>query len=276
MVGLCPTVSTAAASCTETTLTIANEGTYTLSGSTVTFTPLSTFSGTATPIAYAAVDAFAQNVKATITPTVFAPDAPTASPQTKTLLPNTSVAFTDVDSGAGALATQGSANLSSSCISDPANSSNCISSGSFTVANQGTWTIANGVVTFAAFANIAPGIQTSINYRVTDQAGLTASSSLTPIVPAAPTASSDTSTGPWNTAQSMTVLTNDTAASGETLVAASLKLCDPATSQVSPNCNATSVNIANQGTYSVVNGTIQFTPLISFTGTATGAETVGV
>jgi hypothetical protein len=246
MVGLCPTVSTAAASCTVTTLTIANEGTYTLNGSTVTFTPLATFSGTATSIAYAVVDAFAQNVKATITPTVFAPTAPTATPQTKTLLPNTSVTFTDVDSGSGALAAQGSANLSSSCIVDPASPSSCIDSGSFSVANQGTWTIANGVVSFAANANIAPGTQTAIFYRVTDDAGLTATSYLTPIVPAAPTASPDTSTGPWNTAQSLTVLTNDTAASGETLVASSLRLCDPATSQVSPNCNATSVTIANQ------------------------------
>jgi len=137
IVGLCPTVSTAAASCTATTLTVANEGTYTLSGSTVTFTPLATFSGTATAIKYAIVDAFSQNATAMITPTVAAPTAPTASPQTKTLLPNTSVAFTDVDSGAGALATQGSAALTSSCIVNPANTASCITTGSFTYFSHG-------------------------------------------------------------------------------------------------------------------------------------------
>jgi CshA-type fibril repeat protein len=269
IVGLCPTVSTAAASCTATTLTIANQGTYTLSGSTVTFTPLPTFSGTATPIKYAVVDAFNQYATANITPTVAAPTAPTATPQTKTLLPSTTVTFTDVDSGVGALATQGSAAITSSCIVNPANTSSCITSGSFTVANQGTWTIASGVVTFAALANITPGTQTSVTYRVTDLAGLTASSTLTPIVPAAPVATTDTSSGAWNTAQTMSVLTNDTAATGETLVASTLKLCDPATSQVSPNCNATSVTIAGQGTYTVSNGSVVFTPLINFIGTAT-------
>jgi CshA-type fibril repeat protein len=60
--------------CTETTLTVPGEGTYTVNpDGTVTFDPLSTFHGTATPIRYQAVDAFGRFVNSTITPTVDAP-----------------------------------------------------------------------------------------------------------------------------------------------------------------------------------------------------------
>jgi CshA-type fibril repeat protein len=60
--------------CNETTLVIAGEGTYTVNlDGTVTFDPLSTFKGTATPIRYQAVDALGRFVNSTITPTVDAP-----------------------------------------------------------------------------------------------------------------------------------------------------------------------------------------------------------
>ncbi len=60
--------------CTETTLTVPGEGTYTVnSDGTVTFDPLPSFHGTATPIRYQAVDKLGRFVNSTITPTVDAP-----------------------------------------------------------------------------------------------------------------------------------------------------------------------------------------------------------
>jgi CshA-type fibril repeat protein len=60
--------------CTETTLTVSGEGTYTVnSDGTVTFDPLPSFHGTATPIRYQAVDKLGRFVNSTITPTVEAP-----------------------------------------------------------------------------------------------------------------------------------------------------------------------------------------------------------
>jgi CshA-type fibril repeat protein len=60
--------------CKETTLVISGEGTYTVNADgTVTFDPLSSFHGTATPIRYQAVDMLGRFVNSTITPTVDAP-----------------------------------------------------------------------------------------------------------------------------------------------------------------------------------------------------------
>jgi CshA-type fibril repeat protein len=60
--------------CAETTLTISGEGTYTVNvDGTVTFDPLPSFHGTATPIRYQAVDKLGRFVNSTITPTVEAP-----------------------------------------------------------------------------------------------------------------------------------------------------------------------------------------------------------
>jgi CshA-type fibril repeat protein len=60
--------------CNEVTLVVAGEGTYTVNpDGTVTFDPLSSFHGTATPIRYQAVDILGRFVNSTITPTVDAP-----------------------------------------------------------------------------------------------------------------------------------------------------------------------------------------------------------
>ena len=60
--------------CAETTLTVPGAGTYTVnSDGTVTFDPVPSFHGTATPIRYQAVDKLGRFVNSTITPTVDAP-----------------------------------------------------------------------------------------------------------------------------------------------------------------------------------------------------------
>jgi CshA-type fibril repeat protein len=72
--------------CTATTLTVAGEGTYTVDPVTgvVTFDPLPTFTGTATPITYQVSDSFGQTESATITPTVGLPPLPAAVNDTST------------------------------------------------------------------------------------------------------------------------------------------------------------------------------------------------
>ena len=60
--------------CDLMSLTVSGEGTYTVNADgTVTFDPLPSFHGTATPIRYQATDALGRYVNATITPTVDAP-----------------------------------------------------------------------------------------------------------------------------------------------------------------------------------------------------------
>jgi CshA-type fibril repeat protein len=60
--------------CDQMSLTIAGEGTYTVNpDGTVTFDPLSSFHGTATPIRYQATDELGRFVNSTITPTVDVP-----------------------------------------------------------------------------------------------------------------------------------------------------------------------------------------------------------
>jgi CshA-type fibril repeat protein len=73
-----------------------------------------------------------------------------------------------------------------------------------------------------------------------------------------------------NTAQTMTLVTNDSAATGATpLNIASVKLCDPnPTAEVAPNCTKTSVTVPNVGTYSVnSSGVMTFTPVTGYSGT---------
>jgi len=69
---LCATTSTPNAVCRLTSLTVRGEGTYTVNTTTgvVTFDPLPTFTGTASPVKYVVADVVGQIVHATITPTV--------------------------------------------------------------------------------------------------------------------------------------------------------------------------------------------------------------
>jgi CshA-type fibril repeat protein len=85
-VKLCKVSATAdiAPNCTLTTLVIDGEGTYTVNSATgaIIFTPLATFTGTATPITYSVTDSLGQKTSTTYTPSVVAPPLATATPNT--------------------------------------------------------------------------------------------------------------------------------------------------------------------------------------------------
>jgi CshA-type fibril repeat protein len=131
-----------------------------------------------------------------------------------------------------------------------------------TVPGQGTYTLTPGTstVVFQPLPEYV-GVATPISYTVTDKQGLTATSTISPTV--TPIAVPDTTTGPFNTPQNSPVLVNDTA-TGVALVPSTLTLIQNGTP-------VPSLTVPNQGTYTVTNGTITFTPVNGFIGTATPA-----
>jgi CshA-type fibril repeat protein len=268
---LCP-VGTPDNGCLGSTLTVPNEGIYSSNpDGTVAFDPYPSFKGTATPIKYTILDTSGQLTSATITPSVTAPAVPVAGPETKSVIPGGTVTFTTV-TGTGGLATAVAGfNTSATCLITPAsNPATCDADGVVDIPGQGTYTLntATGVVTYEADPDATAGTKTAITYQVTDVTGQKATSTLTPVIPPAPPADNETSTGAYDTNQVIEVLTGDAAGAGATLVPSSVKLC-ATTSTAKASCDRDTLDVAGEGTYTVnANGTVTFNPLPTFTGTA--------
>jgi uncharacterized repeat protein (TIGR02059 family) len=269
---LCLTTD-ALSACTQTSLTIDGEGTYTVNANgTVTFDPLPTFKGVATPVKYRAADTLGQYVDATITPEVAAPTAPVATAQTKSVLRGGTATFTAITNTSGlATGTQLQTSGADATCLYATGTTTCDPDNIISITGEGTYTLnpATGVVTFVADVNATAGAKTVITYRVTDITGQTATSTLTPVVPPAPVAAVDTSIGNYDTNQTLNILLNDTPGDASApLVPSTVKLCG--TGQTPNNCNATSLVVLNQGTYTLnSDGSVTFDPLPTFTGTAT-------
>jgi CshA-type fibril repeat protein len=155
-------------------------------------------------------------------------------------------------------------------ITPGSNPAACEADGVVEISGQGTYTLnsATGVVNYVADPAATAGNKTAVAYQVTDVTGQTASSTLTPVVPPAPTADHETSSGAYNTAQVIDVLTGDAAGAGATLVATSVKLC-ATTSTARASCNLPFLDVPNEGRYTAnANGTVTFVPLSTFTGQA--------
>ncbi|MTB12618.1 MAG: hypothetical protein F2930_04600, partial [Actinobacteria bacterium] len=261
--------------CSKTSLIVPGQGSFTVNTTTgvVTFDPEPTFVGTATPVGYQVADVLGRYVDATITPTVAPPGAPIATPETKLVLPGATITFTPITGTSGlatgtGLATTGS---TATCLFTPGTTT-CDADNSITIVGEGTWTLdpATGVVTFTASATIMPGTKTPVTYRVTDVAGQTATSILTPIVPSPPAATNDTSSGPYDTNQTISPLANDSFSSLSPAVISTIKLCGVDPAQKPNDCDKTVVVVPNEGTYTLnANGTVTFDPLPTFVGTAT-------
>ena len=270
-------------SCDKTSLTVPGEGTYTVDPATgvVTFDPLPTFAGAATPVVYQVTDILNRTVSSTITLTVDPPPAPVATPETKLVLPGSSVAFTTITGSSGlatgtGLATTGT---TATCLFTPGTTT-CDADNSVTITGEGTYVLdpATGIVTFTALSSALSGTKPSITYRVTDIVGQTATSTLTPIIPAPPAATNDVSSGPYDTNQDISPLANDSFSSLTPAVKASLKLCGLDPLQTPNSCDKTSLVVPNEGTYTVnsTTGVVTFDPLPSFTGTVATPPTYQV
>jgi uncharacterized repeat protein (TIGR02059 family)/LPXTG-motif cell wall-anchored protein len=280
-----PVAAEVSPNCSLTELVVPGEGKYTVNPTTgvVTFDPEPEFTGTATRINYQVSDtgtgANKQTTSSTINATVV--PAPTARPDTTTGgqgLPQSTNLLTNTAGSDSAAPGQGG-NLVPASVrlcdvsATPAEvAPNCtVAPGTpVVVPGVGSYVVdATGKITFTPEPGFT-GSPDPLPYTVADNYGVKASSTYTPNVVPGPDANPDTTTGGQGLPQTINLLTNpdgtDTAASGATLVASSVKLCAPP--EVAPNCTKTSVTITGVGTYSVdATGKMTFTPVAGFTGT---------
>ena len=146
-----------------------------------------------------------------------------------------------------------------------------------TINGQGTFTLdpATGVVAYVADPGVTQGTKASITYRVTDVAGQTATSTLTPIVPPPPVAANDTNIDDFAVTQAIHPLLNDAAGDPTApLELRSLKFCPTsATAPFTPtNCglvpSQASPLITADGKYWVdpATGVVSFEPRAGFIG----------
>lgn len=277
-VKLCATTGTANASCNLPFLDVPNEGRYTVNpNGSVTFVPLSSFTGLASLVKYVVADSTTQLAGATIRPTVLMPAPPTATPNSQAVIPGGTVSFTTITGASGLASSVVGLNSSLTCLITPGSSpETCETDGVVEVAGVGTYTLnkTTGVVTLVADSAATQGTKTALKYRVTDTFGQTATSTLTPVIPAPPDAVDDASSGPYNTAQVIEILTNDLVTSPATLVPGSVKLC-ATTSTANASCNLPFLDVPNEGRYTVnANGTVTFVPLSTFKGPASAVKYV--
>ena len=277
---LCPAGASApynGSNCNLTSVTISGQGVYTLSGTTVVFNPDATFFGTvSTPARYVIADGFNQYASAVITPTI----GPKATPDTLSLAAGATASFRAI-TGSGGLATGANLNTSQTYLCGAGQTApNCTETATVTVAGVGVYTLnqSTGVVTLVAEPDLAPGTKASLTYVVTDSTGMTASSTLTPIIPGAssgtpividpPVARPDNSSGAFQQVQTFGILGNDTTSTGSLFVNSLVRFCG--SGQSAPNCTLTSLTVANQGTFVVnTDGTVTFTPTSTFFGNVT-------
>ncbi len=221
------------------TVTVVGQGTYTISGATITFTPALGYTGTATPVTYRVTDQYQQTGTATYTPTVTPPAAPAPSNLTS------SGAGTTPQTGTVTIPAGGGATLL-----DTGTPTSTV-----TVVGQGTYTISGATITFTPVVAYA-GTATPVTYRVTDAYAQTGTATYTPTVTAAPVPpapSNLTSSGTGTAPQTATVTIP---ASG------SATLLDTGTP-------TGTVTVVGQGTYTISGATITFTPVLGHVGAAT-------
>jgi CshA-type fibril repeat protein len=243
------------------TLTVASEGRYTVNpDGSVQAVLLPAFHGATTPVTYQVADEAGQVTTSTISITVTAvtpmaaADAattPYAHAVTVDLLTN------DSEGAASAPLQPGSLQ-----IFDPSDST---WKTHVSVAGVGAFDAGFGTVTFTPSVGYA-GTTSNLSYRVPDANGTYAQSVVHVTVGAAPVANADSGSTPQGFPTTVDTLANDDPGAGATLVPGSVQLVDPTSSAW-----ATSVSILTQGTYTVdpTDGSVTFTPLTSYHGSAT-------
>ncbi|BDZ49349.1 hypothetical protein GCM10025867_15900 [Frondihabitans sucicola] len=246
-----------------TEVVVAGQGTYAVDTSTglVTFTPLPSFTGAATPVAYTATTTFGAKAGADITVTVGRPDTPTATDDAGYAPNGRPVPFSPLDNDnagpAGTTFDTGSLRLIDPATGDPATR--------VVIAGEGTWTVdtTTGAVVFTPDARFS-GAATPIDYTASTNVGDSVTGSLSASVGTAPTAAPDSATVPSGRAASVHVLDNDAPGGTATLDTSSVRLRDASGAPV------TTLVVPGKGTWSLgADGTVVFTPVAGFAGTVT-------
>ncbi|NTW42529.1 MAG: hypothetical protein HGA44_22090, partial [Cellulomonadaceae bacterium] len=228
-----------------TAVSVAGQGTYTLSGSTVTFAPLFGYAGAATPVRLLLTDTWDQDSTGTYTPTV-TPPAPPAAPA----LSSTGIGV-DAQHAVVAIPVGGSVALRTSGGS---------AATAVSVDHEGVYTLdpSTGQIGFAptlGFEGIADGADVTL----TDAYGQTVTGRYRPVVaaPAGPVAVPLASTGRPGTVQAATVTLVIPAEGSATLVTITGDM-------------RTSVAVPDQGTYllDTDTGRLAFDPDAGFAGQA--------
>jgi CshA-type fibril repeat protein len=302
---LCGATETAP-TCTQTTVTVAGEGTYVVqSNGTVKFTPEPTYFGTATPVKYIVKDSLGQVATSTLTPKVIPPPAPITELDTGIAEQGSVVVLTPWSNDNGGVVPVGvtgtvelvpeSIRLCGFTDSAPA----CVLTTLTT--DDGTYTVdtATGKVAFVHRAGFLGTVTQPVTYQIANNwtgqsgIGITTNILIPTIIPPAPPAPPapapapepvvvledphavvDVSTGAWDTNQIISVFTNDVFPGSEASLV-SIKLCATldgqlSTGSVSNGCNETTLTVPGEGTYTVnPDGTVTFDPLSTFHGTAT-------
>ena len=235
-------------------VTIPNQGEYTIVDGKIVFTPEPDFVGEATPVDYRISDENGTTTESTYTPTL-TPVTPAANPDVTEGpqgAPQSIDPFTnDVPGSIQVPLDPGSLTLLNSAGDEV---------GSVTIPNQGTYEVVGGKIVFTPLPKFV-GEATPVDYRISDQNGTTAESTYTPTV--TPVAQPDTTSGPQGIPQSVEPWANDDLDSDVELDPTTLTLLNSAGDVVN------SVTVPNEGTYEVVGGKIVFTPEPDFVGTAT-------
>lgn len=254
-----------------TVVTVAGEGTYRVTTATgvVTFTPLATFFGTATPIKYTVKDQNNQFSVSTITPVVAAPAESVANPDTTVgplnTVQNLTFSQTNDPVPTGVTWTLASLRL---CTAEQAlvavETRDCTIANNVFVrpgpAGQGQYrtTTTTGQISFTPDTGFV-GTAEPVMYQRTDSVGRKYWSTYTPTVAGLPSLTPDSSSDAFGVIQSKNVLTNDNAHFSTTLNQSSLRLCDGHILQA--QCTGTNILIIDVGRIQVTTtGTIQFTP----------------
>ncbi len=246
-------------------LVVPGEGTYTIDPATgaATFTPVAGFAGPATPVGYRLADANGSTDTATLTVTVNAPPAPAAAPDTATTLQNVDV---QLDPLANDTANGGATLVPSSVVFTAPSATN--GGRTLLVPGEGTYTIdpSTGLVTFDPAASFS-GPATPVAYRVSDDLGRSAASTIAITVTAVhPAATDDAALTPYLTPVDLFPLDNDAAGDPSAPL-------DPAslvfTSAAATDGGRTLV-VAGEGTWTAAaDATVTFTPVAGFSGPAT-------
>ncbi|WP_345373360.1 Ig-like domain-containing protein [Frondihabitans cladoniiphilus] len=244
-----------------TSVTVAGHGSYAVDTTTgvVTFTPVPAFSGSATPVGYTASTTFGTAVSSTITVSVGAPAAPTATddtgfapfahPLTLTPLANDDAGPNGAVFDSTSLRLLDSAGTSRSTVS---------------VAGEGVWTVGgSGSVVFTPAAGFS-GAATPLRYTATTNGGATVTGRMTPTIGAAPTAAPKAVLVPAGRTATLALLAGDAAGSRATIDAGSVVVVDSA------GASHTTLTISSVGSWTVgATGSVAFVPVTGYAGTTT-------